>query len=300
MTPSIEILTPKSLNEVLGILSNHDKVLRIIAGGTDVITGIKQESNRFINTEVLIDINRIAEVKGIEQRNGKISIGAASTFSEIYMDQIVSKELPILKKTVATIGSLQIRNRATIAGNFVNNAPCADTVPALLVYNATIEIESINSKREISLQEFLQGPYKTQLKKDEIVTRINIPVPPKTFVGDFYKLGRRQAVAISRITLAVLMELNEDKINEIRIASGAVTPIGTRFPELEKFATGKEVKNDFIKTLASMLGEEIIKLTGLRWSSEYKLPAVQQMFYQLLSVILNRGEAEMKNLKLNT
>jgi len=288
--PSIEILTPQSLNEVLGILSNNDKVLKIIAGGTDVVTGLKQESKRFINTEVLVDINRIAEVKGIEQRNGKISIGAASTFTEIYNNQIVSKELPILKKTVATIGSLQIRNRATIAGNFVNNAPCADTVPALLVYNTTIEIESINSKREISLQDFLQGPYKTQLKKDEIVTRINIPVPPKTFVGDFYKLGRRQAVAISRITLAVLMELNENKINEIRIASGAVTPIGTRFPKLEKFAKGNEMNDNFLKTLASKMGEEIIKLTGLRWSSEYKLPVVQQMFYQMLSVILNRAK----------
>ncbi|MCX6175656.1 MAG: FAD binding domain-containing protein [Ignavibacteriales bacterium] len=286
--PSIEILIPKNLNEVLSILSNYDKDLRIIAGGTDVVTGLKQESNRFVNTEVLVDINHVAEVKGIEQRNGKISIGAASTFTEIYTNQIVSKELQILKKAVATIGSLQIRNRATIAGNFVNNAPCADTVPALLIYNATIEIESIHSKREISLQEFLQGPYKTQLKKDEIVIRINIPVPPKTFVGDFYKLGRRQAVAISRITLAVLMELNENKINEIRIASGAATPIGTRFQELEKFAAGKEVKNDFLKLLASKLAEEIIKLTGLRWSSEYKLPVVQQMFYQMLNRMTKR------------
>ena len=282
MIPSIEILIPKNLNEVLGILSNQNRVLRIIAGGTDIVTGLKQESKRFIDTEILIDINRVSEVKGIEKRNGKISIGAASTFMEIYKDQIVSKELPILKKAVTTIGSLQIRNRATIAGNFVNNAPCADTVPALLVYNATIEIESISSKREISLQEFLQGPYKTQLKKDEIVTRINIPVPPKSFIGDFYKLGRRQAVAISRITLAVMMELNGNKINEIRIASGAVTPIGTRFQELEKFAQGNEVNDNFLKSLASRMGEEIIKLTGLRWSSEYKLPVVQQMFYVIL------------------
>ncbi len=289
MTPAIEILTPKNLNEVLGILSNQNKNLRIIAGGTDVVTGLKQESNRFINTEVLIDINRVAEVKGIEQRNGKISIGAASTFTEIFTNQIVSKELPVLKKAVATIGSLQIRNRATIAGNFVNNAPCADTVPALLVYNATIEIESINSKREISLQEFLQGPYITQLKKDEIVTRINIPVPQTTFVGDFYKLGRRQAVVISRITLAVLVGLNGNKINGIRIASGAVTPIGIRFTEQEKFAEGKEINDNFIKTLSSKMGEEIIKLAGLRWSSEYKLHVVQQMFYVILRSVTTKN-----------
>jgi xanthine dehydrogenase FAD-binding subunit len=286
--PSIEILIPKSLNEALGILSNQNKVIRIIAGGTDVVTGLKQESNRFIDTEVLIDVNHVAEIKGIERRNGKISIGAASTFSEIFKDQIVSKELLILKKAVATIGSLQIRNRATIAGNFVNNAPCADTVPVLLVYNATLEIESINSKREIPLHEFLQAPYKTQLKKDEIVTRINIPVPPKSFVGDFYKLGRRRAVAISRITLAVLMELNGNKINEIRISSGAVTPIGVRFPELEKFAKGNEVDDIFLKTLSSKMGKEIIKLTGLRWSSEYKLPVVQQMLYVILRSVTTK------------
>lgn len=285
MIPSVEILIPKNLSEVLAMLSNSNRKLKIIAGGTDVVTGIQQESKRFIDSEILIDINRIAEIKGIEKKIGKISIGAASTFSEIYKNQIVSDELPILKKAVATIGSLQIRNRATIAGNFVNNAPCADTVPALLVYNATIEIESINSKREISLQDFLLGPYKTQLKKDEIVTRINIITPSKTYMGDFYKLGRRQAVAISRITLAVLIELKENKINDLRIASGAISPIGARFPELEKFAIGKEINDKLLKSLSSKVGEEIIKLTGLRWSSEYKLPVVQQMFYQLLKGI---------------
>jgi len=285
MIPSVEILIPKNLSEVLAMLSNSNRKLKIIAGGTDVVTGIQQESKRFFDSEILIDINRIAEIKGIEKKIGKISIGAASTFSEIYKNQIVSDELPILKKAVATIGSLQIRNRATIAGNFVNNAPCADTVPALLVYNATIEIESINSKREISLQDFLLGPYKTQLKKDEIVTRINIITPSKTYMGDFYKLGRRQAVAISRITLAVLIELKENKINDLRIASGAISPIGARFPELEKFAISKEINDELLKSLSSKVGEEIIKLTGLRWSSEYKLPVVQQMFYQLLKGI---------------
>ncbi len=289
MKTSIEILTPKTLTEILGILSERQEILTLIAGGTDVITGLKQESKRFKDTEVLVDVNHVPELKEIKHMPEKITIGAAATFSEIYNNSIVSNELPILKKAVSTIGSMQIRNRATIAGNFVNNAPCADTVPALLVYNATIEIESMNSKRETYLQEFLQGPYKTQLKKDEVVTKINIPVPTKSFTGDFYKLGRRRAVAISRITLAVLMELKENKINKIRIASGSVTPIGTRFPELEIFAMENDVNDNLFKTLASRMGEEIIKITGLRWSSAYKLPVVQQMFYQLLKGIERRS-----------
>lgn len=282
MMPLLEIITPKNLNDALNLLSGKEKNIHIIAGGTDVVPGLNQESNRFKDIRLLIDINRIPEVKGIHAEKEKISIGAAETFSDILQSEIIEKKFPLLWKSVSTIGSVQIRNRATIAGNFVNNAPCADTVPVLLVYNATIEIESQSSKREIGLNDFLSAPYKTKLNADEIVTRINIPFPSNEFRGDFYKLGRRRAVAISRITLALLMNSNDKIINEVRIASGAVTPIGTRFFDLEKFAKGKKADDEFMKQLSGKLGEQIIQVTGLRWSSEYKLPVVQQMFYQLL------------------
>ncbi|MHB8931710.1 MAG: FAD binding domain-containing protein [Melioribacteraceae bacterium] len=285
MMPSLEIITPKNLNDALNLLSSKEKDIHIIAGGTDVVPGLNQESNRFKDIRLLIDINRIAGVKGIKTDKEKISIGAAETFSDVLQNETVEKKFPLLWKAVSTIGSVQIRNRATIAGNFVNNAPCADTVPVLLVYNATIEIESQSSKREIGLNDFLSAPYKTKLNADEIVTRINIPIPSNEFAGDFYKLGRRRAVAISRITLALLMKSNDRIIDEIRIASGAVTPIGTRFFDLEKFAKGKKADDEFMKELSGKLGEQIIQVTGLRWSSEYKLPVVQQMFYQLLKGI---------------
>lgn len=289
MIPFLEILFPKDLNEAFNALSQSGRNVSIIAGGTDIIPGFHQESQRFSNIETLVDINALKEVRGIEIRNGKISIGAGETFSDILQNPIIEKELPLLWKACSTIGSVQIRNRATIAGNFVNNAPCADTVPPLLVYNATIEIESLSSKREITFNEFFSGPYKTKLNKDEIVTRINVPIPQKELAGDFYKLGRRRAVAISRITLAVLIKFQKDMIDEIRIASGAVTPIGIRFFDLEKFAKGKKADDLFLKSLSGKLGEEILRVTGLRWSSAYKLPVVQQMFYQLLKGIERRS-----------
>lgn len=285
MISPLEILIPKNLNEALSLLAERKNNCQIIAGGTDVVPGLQQGSNRFANSDLLIDINRIPEIKSITKTREKISIGASETFSDILQNSIVEKELPLLWKACSTIGSVQIRNRATIAGNFVNNAPCADTVPALLVYNATIEIESLGSKKEISIGEFLQGPYKTKLAKDEIVTRINIPIPSGSYQGEFYKLGRRRAVAISRITLAVMMKTQNHMINEIRIASGAVTPIGIRFFDLEKLARGKKADDKFLKLLSQKLGEQILSVTGLRWSSEYKLPVVQQMFYQMLKEI---------------
>lgn len=280
-----EVLTPKSLKEVLHYLSSANECTRILAGGTDVIVGRTQGSKRFADAKVLVDINRIPEIKSIEEKDGMISIGSAVTFREICKSKLVEEKLPLLKKAASMVGSQQIRNRATIAGNFVNNAPCADTVPALLVYDASIEIKSQKSERTIPLQEFLQGPYKTQLQKDELVTRVLIPVKEQNHFGEFYKLGRRRAVAISRLTLAVLLQLKGKKILDVKIASGALTPIGTRFPKLEEFAKGQMMTDTLCRELAKKMGEEVLAATGLRWSSAYKLPVVQQMFYQLLKGI---------------
>lgn len=288
MIRPVEIMLPKNLNEALTTLSERDNA-HIIAGGTDVVTGLAQESNRFKNTELLVDINKITELKGITSTDGVIRIGAAETFTAILRNAVINENLPLLAKACGTIGSVQIRNRATIAGNFVNNAPCADTVPVLLAYNASLVIESLNAKREIPLSDFISGPYKTQLKKGEIVSGILIPVPVKQFRGDFYKLGRRRAVAISRITLALLLSIKDNKIEEIRIASGAVTPIGTRFPELEKSVVGKPADENLIQNLSAELGKNILAVTGLRWSSEYKLPVVQQVFYQMLHKAIHMG-----------
>ncbi len=283
MIPDLEIYLATDIKEALGMLKSEDA--RIIAGGTDVVPGLSQGSNRFKDVRVLVDINHISQLKGISVNDGIISIGATETFSDLLESEIVKNELPLLWKSAATIGSVQIRNRATIAGNFVNNAPCADSIPPLLVYDAVLEIESFDSKREITLADFLTSPYKTKIEKNEIVTKINIPLPSKELRGDFYKLGRRRAVAVSRITLALLVKINEHAIDDIKIASGAVSPIGTRFYEIENYALGKKVNEQLMKNLSREIGEKIIELTGLRWSSEYKLPVVQQVFYQLINTL---------------
>lgn len=276
------VYSPKNLNEVLELLSSQNGKAKILAGGTDLIVGKIQGSKRFYDIDSLIDINKIDELHSIQMSENEIMIGAATTFSEIQENLLIEKYLPLLKKAVSTIGSIQIRNKATIAGNFVNNAPCADSVPALLVYDARIELQSLNKKRELLLEDFLMEPYKTQLDSNEIVTKIIIPIPKENYKSDFFKLGRRRAVAISRITLAVLCNVKNNTFNDIKIASGAVTPIGKRFKEIENFAKGKKITNELLIQLSQKLGEEILQATGLRWSTAYKLPVVQQTFYQLL------------------
>jgi len=282
MIPYLKYFRPETVEEALNLLESSNGEARLIAGGTDIIPGFQQESKRFKDIKVLIDTKSISELRKIEFDNDKIEIGAACTFSDIQNDPEISKHFPILTKAASTVGSLQIRNLATVTGNFVNNAPCADSVAPLLVYNAKIEIQSKQQTRQVALEDFLIGPYKNQLQPEEMVTKILIPKPSLKAKGNFYKLGRRRAVSISRISLAVLAEIENKVIQNIRIASGAVTPIGKRFHELESSLKNKTVSEDLLKETAISLGNEILNETGLRWSSAYKLPVVQQKLYHLL------------------
>lgn len=284
MIPTHKFIKAGSLEEVLELLNENDNS-KVIAGGTDIIPGFHIDSARFRDIKILIDINKVKDFNSIELTGDNLFIGAAATFSEIINDQTINKYFPLITMAVSQIGSHQIRNRATIGGNFINNAPCADSVPALLIYNALLEIKSINETKEIPLSEFLLKQYQTALSKNEVVTKIKLPLLKDNYLGKFYKLGRRRGVAISRISLALLMKQSNGIIDDIRIAGGAVTPIGTRFYEIEEMMKSKAADSELFKEAAQKIGEHILKLTGLRWSSIYKLPVVQQKIYQLLEEI---------------
>jgi CO/xanthine dehydrogenase FAD-binding subunit len=165
-------------------------------------------------------------------------------------------------------------------------------VPALLVYDAVIEIRSLTTTKEISLAEFLLNPYQTAINKNELVTKIKIPLLDKDYIGKFYKLGRRRGVAISRISLAIMMKLSDHNIEDVRIASGAVTPIGIRFSEIESMMKSETANSELFKEASREIGKHILELTGLRWSSLYKLPVVQQKIYQLLEEVYTRAQIE--------
>lgn len=282
MIPQFNYYKPKSLEEFKNCLGELKENSRILAGGTDIVPGFIQGSKRFSSIMHLIDINTIDELKEIKKSDEFISIGSAVTFAKIQNNNIILEHLPLLAKAAKTVGSMQIRNRATVVGNFVNNAPCADSVPPLLVYNAMIKIISSEKERIIPLSDFLLDPYETQLQQNECVVEIRIPNLETNFIGDFYKLGRRSAVSISRISLAFLLSQHNNLIKEFRIASGAITPIGKRFYEIENEFCGKPISSDTFMEIAIKIGEQILDTTGLRWSTAYKLPVVQQMLYQLL------------------
>ena len=282
MMQELEFYRPRSLNDLLNFLKDNQSYTKIIAGGTDIIPGMRQKSSRFTSIKKLADIYHLEELKVIKLDDSHLSIGSCATFSQIEANPLVRQYYPLLAKAASLIGSTQIRNRATIAGNFINNAPCADSVPPLLVYNAIVCIQSFKGAYELPLKDFLIKPYQTRIKTDEVVTEIRLPILTNDYVGEFYKLGRRRGVSISRISLAVLMRIQNSMIQDIRIASGAITPTCVRLSAIEEYARGQKASSDLFKKMAQQLGHEIIKTTGIRWSSPYKLPVIQQMLYQIL------------------
>ena len=287
MVPEMNYFSPLTIEEAVSLLHTQ-KDSRILAGGTDIISGIRLESSRFTNVASLIDINGIEEIRQIIETDNSVTIGANTTFAEITGSAVCRELYPALVEAASQVGSPQIRNRATIAGNFVNNAPCADSVPSLLVYDATITVASTEGTKEMPLAEFLLRPYKTQLKADELVTKITLKKLPETYRSSFYKLGRRRAVVISRITICLLGEQKDGIITDIRIATGAATPIGKRVTGVEVFLTGKPVSDDLFREAGVMLGKYILDTTGLRWSTPYKLPVAQNLCYQGLSKLFSK------------
>lgn len=287
MIPKLDYFAPTTLGEALNLLSSISNS-RILAGGTDVLTGFHQGSSRFKDVPALIDINRIEEITGIVETDDSLIIGAAANFTSIINNAAAVKYFPSFVAASATVGSVQIRNRATIGGNFVNNAPCADGVPSLLVYDAVIKISSSTATREMPLGEFLIKPYKTQLMPNEIVTHVILKKYPESYKGSFYKLGRRRGVAISRIALALLGEVKDSIITDIRVATGAITPIGKRVPEVEAFLLNKKVEDATLREAASVLGQHILDATGVRWSTPYKLPVAQHVCYSELSNLFSK------------
>ncbi len=268
----------KSINEATSLLKEVEGS-KLIAGGTDFIPGYHHSSKRF-NFEKLIDISQIDELKTITEGNSIISIGACSTFSSILSSKLISTELPILVEAVSKIGSVQIRNRATIGGNICNNAPCADSVPALLVYDAEIELFSSEGKIILPIRDFLTGAYGTTILSDQIVTRIMIDKAKLDYQsGFFYKLGRRRAVAVSRLTFAFLYKKQKGILEKFAFAAGAVTPTGKRFTEVEKEFQNMKIDDGSIKILTKAIVDKALEYSGLRWSSLYKIPVLTENVY---------------------
>lgn len=270
-----DYLRPKSLKEAL----QQKKIIagaKFISGGTDLLVQIK---NRELQPPALISLRSIPELATIEI-NGGARIGALATISDIIQHNELGLNYPVLVEAARRLGSVQIRNVATVGGNLCNCSPSADMALPLLVLEAKVRLRTAKAKREIQINEFFKGPGKSCLSSDEILTDILLDPPHQKAKATFLKKGRvKMDLAIA--SLAVLLEMEGGKCRKARIAAGSVAPVPLRLYKVEALLAGAALSKDLVSKAQQLAREIVSPITDIRATEEYRR--------QIVRVYVKRG-----------
>ena len=235
---------PKDLAETFKLLDQHGRKAELIAGGTDVMVVVKQ-SNR--SPDALISLRDIEELRYIRKNHG-YHIGSLTTHRMIEKSTLMQNELAALNQGASQVGSVQVRNVATIGGNICNAAPSADTAAPLMILDAVIMLKSRQGERQIPIRDFFVGPSETVKEWDEILTEITIPEKMGTYGTAYCKHARRKAMNLPILGVAVGLSLNTDEtIQDARIALTVAAPTPIRIDEAEDFLRGKPLTDEILK-----------------------------------------------------
>ena len=258
-----EYLKPDSIKKTISILSQYGERVQLLNGGTDLIVEMR---DKIIQPEYLVDIKAIPQLNRITyNKQDGLNIGATVTLNEISNSKVVQTHYPILVKACKTVGSYQVRNRATLVGNICNASPAADTAPPLLVLEAKVNITGPTGEKIVPINQFFSGVKKNILKKGEIVTSITIPPIKEKWVGVYLKQGRKKEVDLATVGVAVVCIRDE-----VRIALGAVAPVPVRVFKTEELLKGKTIDESLLEKAGKSALTEVSPISDVRSSQEYR------------------------------
>ena len=262
-----EFLSPKTVEEAIALLCEHEGCAVLLNGGTDVIIRLRE---RLIAPEYIIDIKHIPGLNEITfNKEDGLFIGACVTMNEISKHEEIKKHYEALADAARLVGSKQIRNRATLVGNIVNASPLCDTGTPLYAYEATICIVGKEGEREIPISDFITFVRKTVLKPDEIVIGVKIPYIEGA-ESLFNKISRRREVDLATVCGTILK-----RGDSYRLAFGAVAPTPIRLPNTEELLRGKSLNIELIEEAAKLARSEVSPISDIRASKEYRLDVVE-------------------------
>jgi CO/xanthine dehydrogenase FAD-binding subunit len=222
-------------------------------------------------------------MRQITETAGQITVGAAVTFAEAAASPLLRSAAPLLVAACLSVGSPQIRNAGTLGGNIANAAACADSLPPLVALGATARIAGKDGERTLAVDELVLAPHQTALRAGELIVSFAFPRLPQGARTAFVKLGRRNAQAIARLSLAAIGRVDAGgQIDVIRVVPGAATPAVTRAAAVEALLLGQAPGPALFAAAGAQAAEAMIAVTGRRWSTEYKEIAIQGLVEQAL------------------
>lgn len=276
-TEAFDFYQPVTLHEASRLLKENGPGGRFLAGGTDLVIAMKEKG---LLPKYLVDLKRLPGLSGIrENSDGSITLGALTTMYEIETSALIKKKIHFLAQSAAEVGSIQIRNRATIGGNMANATPSADTAPALIALKATAKIVSVGCERTVPLEEFFTGPGQTVMNAEEILTEITIPKAGPGLVGEYIKFSPREMMDLAYVGVAAAYELGDKdkKCDGVRIVLGAVAPTPIRAQRAEAALEGQVLTEALAEKVGQIAAEEAKPISDVRSSADYRRAMVGAM-----------------------
>ena len=283
-----DYLKPDSMKAALDALKKHERPF-LLAGGTDLLVAMKTNA---VRARCLIDLKGIPGMDVVEYNHG-VNIGSLSTVRDLEMSPLIREKLPVLSDASATLGSVQIRNRATVGGNLCHGSPAADMSAVLLAMDSEVSIASPGGERRVKLDHFFTGPGSTALGAEEVLAGIHIPKELEHYKGVYLKHGPRRAMDIGIVNIAILMDadFSRQTCKRIMISMGAVGPTPMRAAAAEKMLNGSQLTPELIEKASEAASKEADPITDFRASADYRRALVAGLVSRGIGQILASGSA---------
>lgn len=284
--PSYQLISPTNLGDALKVLATDDGAWRPFAGGTDLM--VLLEAGKLPHKKY-VNIWNLPELRGIEVTNNHVTLGALTTYSEVQGNEVLREEFPMLCQAASETGGLAIQNRGTLGGNIVNASPAADSPPALLVYDAELELLSKEGSRRIPYSKFHLGYKQMDIRPDELLRVIRLPRPSTQRTHYYRKVGTRRAQAISKVCFAATVSMNGNRVDDVRIALGSVAPIPIRCAQIENSIRNKVIDRDTSNSARAALAQDISPIDDLRSTRDYRLRVSLNLLTDFLRNLAQRS-----------
>jgi xanthine dehydrogenase small subunit len=284
-TKEQEYFRPNNLNEALSLKSNYPDAM-IISGSTDVALRVTKGHEVLPQ---LIDLSGVHELQSLQESSDTLTLGAGIILSDVH--QAVKKYFSAFHDILLVFGSQQIRNVATLGGNLGTASPISDTLPVLMAYNATIILQSINAKREISLDDFILGYRKTARKPDELITSVCLSKSQHGAIIKSYKISKRKDLDISTVSAGCRLELNNDKtVKVIKLIYGGMADCVKHATKTEQFLIGKSWKRQVVEEARLLIHDDFIPISDARGSAEFRITAAKNLLLKFWVDTVNSDE----------
>ncbi len=280
--PQYRMETPRNLTDALERLAREPGAWKPFAGGTDLM--VLLEAGKLPHRQFL-SIWKLPELHGVDVTPTHVTLGALTTYSELRRHEVLAREFPLLCRAARETGSIATQNRGTVGGNIANASPAADSPPALLVYDAELELVSAGGARWTPFHGFSTSYKKLTMRDDELIRRIRLPRDKVAWAQFYRKVGTRRAQAISKVCFAGAALHESGRLADVRIALGSVAPIVLRATETEKALRGRSLTPESVRVAENTLAREITPIDDIRSTAHYRLRVAQNLLREFCEVL---------------